>query len=685
MNVFVSDNKLIIKSLADVYKIKYDFQDFISLDSDIVAVFLPKNMFAHSMTEGKYELYSFNYHESRYSIRFNVKNKPGLDFILSLTNDGNTNVINCCESNRIGQLNFYTFKSLLADPDLCYRLWLNDLMPETIKAELGAVGQDVNYDSLAKASMLEFAVDTLFTQISKKEIDYPLDTKQSFIMHLLAENDEEIQLFKRRTYFLVRAVFDNGLIGNLSYFKGTDHFANLEHVSEIQDELAGEQVRVTHHNVERKSKKAGLLYNSYDLCSIGKRRFQLDDEDTMSVLKKLYSLGYISNPVTTSRLFSPSSVYDDELSILKDLAEEGYHQEAVAYISIKGKKSNFDDYKSNEENLTYSIRPTQKIPNHYLLSDMESNFYSLIVEQYIKIFCGPYESRSLKIRTVYYSEYQMDVDKEFTTSYGHTIVDKLKKDEFPSYELYLEKERENDSIQISENTLMTIAEFDIKESSNRPPSLLTDKLILRMMEQAGKKRMTQSSKELYKDHGIGILSEREIMLKRLVTDGVISFDESSGTLHIVNDYLEKMRTGIIPDTDTIKEIYSTILAVNKDNLSFDEAYRHCGRIIKENIRKIRYREKNLNYINYSKVIKYCHCPFCENTFRENRFTLDCTYCDFKVPKEKSSRKLSVIEMIKLINNKETPVLSGFEFRNGKTGKAKLKITDEKKIVFDFKV
>lgn len=83
----------------------------------------------------------------------------------------------------------------------------------------------------------------------------------------------------------------------------------------------------------------------------------------------------------------------------------------------------------------------------------------------------------------------------------------------------------------------------------------------------------------------------------------------------------------------------------------------------------------------------CNCPKCkEGKIEDNEKVFKCgntAKCDFVIFKEIAKKKIGVNDVIKLINNGKTNLIKGFASRTGKTFDAKLALTSDFKIEFEF--
>ena len=685
MRLVISDDKRILKSIAGNIGLAYDNEDVKFASGELCFMYISRNCFTYSLNSGEATLYSFNSYGRTVNICVNIPDIAKFDVIKAYFNTSFTEVINAFSMDSPSQLAFYTLKTLYLKSNAYHRLWLDDLTVDNISIERSNLELDESYDPLALAYLFDVITDEMFSMVSLKELDIRLDRKQTFILNLLEAHDEVMELFSSRRYFLIRVKLENNLSGSFSRFKGSERFYELAEAQELVNRLSGEQFTTLKFELEEKRKSPPLLMNLFDLCALGKDKFSFDDVDTLEVLLSLYHRGFITNPETTGRLLPPNVHLRECMKILSLLSENYFYPELFNYILSKPYvESEFSIFISSVSDNSYGIRPTLSVPNSYLLTEQERYFYFKIVESFYRIFCGSMVVYRLKLRGVYYSEYQLDIDEDIIYDHGHAAVELISKNNELTASMIRDIEERNKSVVYENNDYIDIMQYSVKESSNRAPAPMTAAMALRLLEQSGRKKMSTKDKIRLKDHGIGTLIEREQSLYSLVNEGLISYDSETGNISLVDEFQEKLGVSYLPDNQVIKDISSMIVSIRLGTIELNEAYDIVRRLIYESIQRIRYQDKNPSVVDYKKILKHCVCPFCGGSFKEFRYTINCKSCSLKVPKERAGRKLRTIEIIKLINHRTTPMINGFTFKNGRTGSAKLIIDDEKKIVFDFR-
>ena len=81
----------------------------------------------------------------------------------------------------------------------------------------------------------------------------------------------------------------------------------------------------------------------------------------------------------------------------------------------------------------------------------------------------------------------------------------------------------------------------------------------------------------------------------------------------------------------------------------------------------------------------CVCPKCGSKVTRNRYAYACQNkenCDFKVNFRILNKVITIYDVLKLVNDGKTEIFD-FVSKSGKNFKARLKLDDDKKIVFEF--
>lgn len=687
MNILVSDNKKIIEVVLSTYDIEYKYDDYCVVTDELIAYYINSNSFSFKASQSNFNsIISFDAANKNIYVNAKPIDPKRIEFLRSII-DKDSILINACNMNKEGQLNFFAIKKTL-NLKKAYRLWAKELSDSEIKKALNPLLLDSEFDNLALSYLYEIIVDDVVKYYSDKELGFSLNAMQTFVINLLEKNDEELLLFQKRYYYLVKSKLDNGFTASLSRCGGSDQFNTLNEVSDLYEKLKTVEFLVSKYEDKYSISAHPVLLNEFDICTYGKNQFNFSNKETLDILDNLFHSGFITNPRTRSRFLPKGTNFSELAKKTAAISNKGYYRSIFRYLMNKNiDLSVFSSVISDEILPNYGIEPTINVPNPSLLNQVERKFYTYIISSFLSVICGPIMRRKIKVDAVYNNEFKFSIDEELIVSYGYTALTKIGKkhgDDIITVETILEWEEENaNSLNKKDKVVNVVGTFVTKESHNRDPLKMNLKTVLKLMEQAGRKRMTSIQREMFKNNSIGLLTKREKAIEDLSLMGLITLDKETGDISIVDSIANKLKTSALPGNVVISDIFDASQSIMTGKITFEQGYNYILSEIRKSIKDIKFKEKNNGYVNYGKVISNCHCPFCNSQMHNNRFTLDCGYCDFKLPKLKSERTFTTIELIQLLNNRETSKLDGFVFKTGSTGSAIVLLNDNKKLVFDF--
>ena len=133
------------------------------------------------------------------------------------------------------------------------------------------------------------------------------------------------------------------------------------------------------------------------------------------------------------------------------------------------------------------------------------------------------------------------------------------------------------------------------------------------------------------------------------------------------------------------ELGKALKKVYKEEMTIEESvFLACEEISEVFSKKEVSIEKDKDIGFYGDVIGIC--PLCGNEVVKNRYAYGCKdyqNCKFKISTQICGRTISKRNAEMLLAQGITSTIEGFISKNGKTFQAKLKLNQEKKIVFDF--
>ena len=146
-----------------------------------------------------------------------------------------------------------------------------------------------------------------------------------------------------------------------------------------------------------------------------------------------------------------------------------------------------------------------------------------------------------------------------------------------------------------------------------------------------------------------------------------------------------MQMEISMDKYKTSEMGKALKKVYRDEMSVQDSVNlACKEIEEVFVKKDVAIEKDTDIGFYGDVVG--KCPMCGNDVVKNRYAYGCRdyqNCKFKVNSQICGRWISKSNVEKLLSEGSTSQIEGFVSKNGKNFNARLKLDNDKKVVFDF--
>ncbi len=206
-------------------------------------------------------------------------------------------------------------------------------------------------------------------------------------LKLIFEREKEIESFKSKYYYKVLAETEkNGEKITFDHIKGK--FDSLEEAKKVLENTDG-KLRII--KVERKVEilKPPYPYNLSDIQQDAYSLYRITPKETLMILQKLYTSGYISYPRTQSQKLPENLNYKYILSQLKRIPN--YFRFASYLLTKPYLKPN----NGPKDDAHPAIYPTGFIPLN--LSKKEQLIYDLIVRRFLATLMEPARIERIKV------------------------------------------------------------------------------------------------------------------------------------------------------------------------------------------------------------------------------------------------------------------------------------------------
>lgn len=597
-----------------------------------------------------------------------------------------TKIVNAGDSDREGEIivRLCIHNALNCEKEI-YRLWLPDQTSETISQGLKEMKLDKEYDNLANEGFARTYIDWLYgvnlTRYATLKTGTLLRVGRVIIpiVKAIYDRDMAIRNFKPELYYGMWSNDEtNGEVVELNSKEKFDK-NNQAKALEMCDKYNSVDAIVTSKKVKKDTLNPPKLFSLTKLQNLLGKKYKIAMDKSLEIVQKLYESGFLTYPRTNSEYLAVAEK-DKVKKILENIAKIGYP------VEFKDKKTIFDDSKIESHS---AITPTYKIPNKDNLSEDEFLVYQTVFKRFVAVFCTndcKVEKTEIKINVGNYEEFVLKgtIIKEI----GWTKFEK------PSTK---DKILPNLNIGDKVNTL-----FKLKEKETTPPKHYTietlnnylmnpfkeDKKELEEKQENGEEvDDTEDYKAIFEGLELGTEATRTGIIDNAKKSSYIALKKDVYTILPNGEYLinSLMQMNISMDKYKTSEMGKALKKVYKNEITVEDSVTLAKHEIQEVFKKNNESlEKDTDIGFFGDIVG--KCPMCGNEVVRNRYAYGCRdyqNCKFKVNTIICGRAISKRNVEKLLTEGVTAKIEGFISKSGKNFNGKLKLDEEKNVIFDF--
>lgn len=573
------------------------------------------------------------------------------------------------------------------------RLWLPDQTPETVRAALADLKDEIEYDNLASEGFARTYIDWLYginlTRYATLRTGTLLRVGRVIVPIVRAIYDRDMQIknfVPGKYYALVSAEATGGEIVELT----SKHKIDGDKQNTAQracDKLNSREAIVTAVKRKKSPLDPGKLYSLSKLQNVLGKKHKMSMSESLEIVQKLYEEGYLTYPRTNSEYLATAEK-DKIKKIIEGCKKIGYP------LVFKDKKTIFDDSKIESHS---AITPTYKIPDKNKLSEREMTVYSTVFRRFAAVFCAEECLAEKTEITINVGELEEFVLK------GTVILERgwMKYDESDKKDKILPKLSKGDKVNIC---------FKPVEKETSPPKHYTIETLNNYLKNPFKEDKLKGKKaedtvqdadgetlpsdaEDYK----AIFEGLELGTEATRT-GIIDNARKSGYIELKNDVYRILPGGefLIESLDIMNinmdkyktsEIGKALKKVFRGNMSVGDSVKLAENEIRGYFeRKELPIELDTDMGFYGDVVG--KCPLCDGDVVRYKYKYSCSSyktngCNFGVGCRICSRAISVSNVKKLLSEGKTSKIQGFvSAKTGKTFDATLVLKDGQ-AVFEF--
>lgn len=576
------------------------------------------------------------------------------------------------------------------------RLWLPDQTPETIRAALGELRSESEFDRLADEGFARTFVDWLYgvnlTRYATLRSGMLLRVGRVIvpIVKAIYDRDLAIRNFKPEKYYVPfsNEKTNGEMVELTSKLKfDANSFAAAKAKCDEYNRLGARVV-----SVKRKKDKInpGKLWSLTKLQNYLGKKYKMSMTDSLDIVQSLYEKGFVTYPRTNSEYLATA----EKERIHKVIDAIG----AVGYpVRFKDGKQIFDDTKVESHS---ALTPTAKIPSKDKLTPDEAKVYTAIIRRFCAVFCNK-DCIAEKTELVIRVGNPPENGEDFTLKGLHILEPGWTKyDDYNGKDKLLPALSEGDEVNINFSpvekettppkhyTIETLNnylknpfrdELAAKSKTKRDNSVASDDNIVGDMADEGEDDRDEY-RAIFEGLELGTEATRTSIIDNARKSGYIKLNKDVYTILPHGEYLIESlaRMNIGMDKYKTASLGRALKRVYRGEITPMDA----AKLAEEEIASVFSQDNPDGWAGDDVGV----CPLCGGKVVRSRYGYGCSRyrdgCKFKINRQILGRPISLAEAQAILNGGTTGQLDGFTSKNGKPFSAALKLIGGE-VKFDF--
>ena len=577
-------------------------------------------------------------------------------------------VINCGDAGQEGELIQRWVLDQANYKGEVKRLWISSLTTEAIKEGFEKLEASTKYDNLYYAGFSRAIGDWLLGMNATRlyTVKYggykqvlSIGRVQTPTLAMVVNRWKEIENFKPQPYWELQTLYRDTLF---SYEEG--RFLKMDDGEKLANIVKEHDFEIVSITKKKGNEFAPKLFDLTGLQVYCNTKFGFSAEETLKIVQKLYEMKVVTYP-RVDTTFLPNDIYPKVPGILKNLTNYSQLIQPLLGQKIKKSKKVFDDAKVTDH---HAIIPTGVQTN---LQYNQQQVYDIITKRFIAVF---YPECKVSNTTV--------IGKAEAVNFKTTGKEILEKGWRVVFESNEKPTKETGILPTFEKGEKGPHEPSFLEKETKPPKQYTEASLLRAMETAGKQVDDDELRDLMKENGIGRPSTRANIIETLFRRKYIKRNKKQvlptvtgiQLIDLIQNELLKSAelTGLWEKQlkDIEKGEYSAVAFINNmkkmvDQLVYEVRTEKVQAKLSYTNNKPANASKSSSKKTSKKGIIGKSCPKCKKgQLLKGKSAYGCTLygkdCDFVLPFEYASKKISENQYKRLLDKGSTVNLKGFK-------------------------
>ncbi|WP_418511240.1 DNA topoisomerase 3 [Corallibacter sp.] len=576
-------------------------------------------------------------------------------------------VINCGDAGQEGELIQRWVLDQANYKGEVKRLWISSLTTEAIKEGFEKLEASTKYDNLYYAGFSRAIGDWLLGMNATRlyTVKYggykqvlSIGRVQTPTLAMVVNRWKEIENFKPQPYWELQTLYRDTLF---SYEEG--RFLKMEDGEKLANIVKEHDFEIVSITKKKGNEFAPKLFDLTGLQVYCNTKFGFSADETLKIVQKLYEMKVVTYP-RVDTTFLPNDIYPKVPGILKNLTNYSQLIQPLLGQKIKKSKKVFDDSKVTDH---HAIIPTGVQTN---LQYNQQQVYDIITKRFIAVF---YPECKVSNTTV--------IGKAETVNFKTTGKEILEKGWRVVFETNDKPTKETGILPTFEKGEKGPHEPTFLEKETKPPKQYTEASLLRAMETAGKQVDDDELRDLMKENGIGRPSTRANIIETLFRRKYIKRNKKQVLPTVTGiQLIDLIQNELLKSAELTGLWEKQLKDIEKGEYSAVAFINNMKKMVDQLVYEVRTEkvQAKLSYTNNKagntakaktktskKGIVGKTCPKCKKgQLLKGKSAYGCTLygkdCDFVLPFEYASKKISENQYKRLLDKGSTVNLKGFK-------------------------
>ncbi|MBO5410562.1 MAG: DNA topoisomerase III [Clostridia bacterium] len=396
------------------------------------------------------------------------------------------------------------------------RLWISSQTDKAIKEGFASLRPAAEYNNLYKSAQCRAEADWLVglnvsrALTCKHNAQLSAGRVQTPTLAMIVKREEEIQKFRPKDYFTVKADFGKFT----AIYKDSNNqtrFFDAAAAQRIEKEVSGKNGVLSQVKKVYRFKAPPAAYDLTELQRDANKKYGYSAKQTLSYMQSLYETHKLLTYPRTDSRYITKDVVSTLPERLKAIAVGPYKDAANAVLRAKPLSTK---YIVNDAKVTdhHAIIPTEQYVDLNKLSREERHIYDLVVRRFLAVLSAPFEYDEVQVKVTvgkheFYTKGQAVKNAGWKALYDSSLSDDDDDgDDVKSQQLP----------EISQGSTVTLKSVRIVAGKTTPPSRYTEATLLTAMENpAGQVEETALKTALKNAGGLGTPATRADIIEKL--------------------------------------------------------------------------------------------------------------------------------------------------------------------------